>query len=343
MKPKIAISWSGLPSYGARSVREAVKVFGEGLVVVATRPSVPVEGVEELAGTSVIWLEPNQTIRWEDLNIACPNFFLQSGWQVPAFNRLGNQVRASGGRVGLMADMPWFGSIKQRLRTSVFRWLNRRKFCGIVVPGKGGQDYAKHLGFSEHQIHLGLYSAIPELFDADSPTNSRSKRFTFVGQYIHRKGIDLLLDAFQKIRVLDSNWTLHLYGNGPLKPNEVPGVSVNPFLQADEIASVMQQSKVIVLPSRIDHWGVVVHEAALAGCVLVVSDTTGSRLDFCSELNSIIAKAGDSSSLFKAMHEIISWSDDRFLVAEKESRRMGRAIGPCLFPLAIERMLNTPR
>ncbi len=192
-----------------------------------------------------------------------------------------------------MVDMPWFGTLKQYLRTSAFRWLVRKKYCGVIVPGKGGHQYAKRLGFSDQQIQQGLYSAIPELFTSPRQLPTRPKRFVFVGQYISRKGIDLLLEAFQKLHTIDPEWDLHLYGSGPIKPENSPGVQVHPFLQSDAIASVMQQSRVMVLPSRIDHWGVVVHEAALAGCALIVSDTTGSRLDFCNSLNSLITKAGD--------------------------------------------------
>jgi Glycosyl transferases group 1 len=341
VKPSIAISWCGLPAYGARSIREAVNYFGSDIVVVATRPAVPVEGIEELAGVKISWLEPDQKIRWMELGLECPNFFLQSGWNIPAFNHFGDEVRANGGKVGLMADMPWFATNRQRIGTSIFRWRHRTKFCGILVPGKGGKQYARQLGFPEKQIHIGLYSAIPELFTSASQPSARSKRFTFVGQYIHRKGIDLLLESYQKLRDSSPDWTLALYGSGPIKPIEGPGVSVNSFLQAEAVAEVMQQSTVVVVPSRIDHWGVVVHEAALAGCVLIVSDTTGSRLDFCNERNSIIVKAGDSNSLYRAMHEVSTWSPHRLKTAEAESRQIGMTIGPRLFPQAIEQMVHS--
>ena len=62
---------------------------------------------------------------------------------------------------------------------------------------------------------------------------------------------------------------------------------------------------VFVLPSHYEPWGVVVHEFALAGFPLIVSDCVGARSAFVDKRNGIVFKTGNTNELKKAMKYFI--------------------------------------
>ena len=77
----ICFAWNGFPQYAARCVRELVKKTNEKVVVVATTPSVPIKGMEDVCGCEVIWVKDNCAIeelvpfKVEDIKL-----LVVSGW-----------------------------------------------------------------------------------------------------------------------------------------------------------------------------------------------------------------------------------------------------------------------
>src|SRR5476651_1196966 len=94
---RIAISWNGLPQYAARLIRGALDELGEECVVLGSRPTVPVEGMERALGQPILWLDADQPVRWRELGLEVPFIYVQSGWSYPAFSALGAEVKARGG------------------------------------------------------------------------------------------------------------------------------------------------------------------------------------------------------------------------------------------------------
>lgn len=94
-----------------------------------------------------------------------------------------------------------------------------------------------------------------------------------VGDY---KGIDLLIEAWDRVREYHENATLDLVGTGHLKEYDtVPGVTVRGYV--DNLADAFEQASLYIQPSRIDAFGVAVVESMLAGVPPVVTETTGAR------------------------------------------------------------------
>ena len=109
----IAFSWNGLPQYAARLIRAAIDRLGEPCVVVGSRPSVPVEGMERVLGQPVHWVDATRPVAWGDLGVAVPGIFVQSGWSYPAFSALGREVKAAGGQIIGLSDANWRGDFRQ--------------------------------------------------------------------------------------------------------------------------------------------------------------------------------------------------------------------------------------
>ena len=80
---------------------------------------------------------------------------------------------------------------------------------------------------------------------------------------------------------MDRKWILEMCGCGPQKdliPKD-PNVEVHDFVQPEELSQIYRRARGFVLASKEEHWGLVVHEAALSGCVLLLSNRVGAKLD----------------------------------------------------------------
>ncbi|MEY4403506.1 MAG: hypothetical protein RIR91_1541, partial [Verrucomicrobiota bacterium] len=282
---------------------------------VGTRPAVPIQGMEESLGQPIHWVESSQSVRWADLGLVVPKVFFQAGWSCPAFNALGDEVRAAGGKVCLLMDNDWRGDLRQRLGGPWFRLMMRRRFAAVMVPGISGRRLARWYGFADAEIFEGLYGADPAVFFDGPPLAERPK------------------PAFQAVADRLPDWELHLYGSGPLQgaiPSH-PRIRVHGFVQPAELGALYREARIFALPSRREAWGLVVHEAALSGCQLLLSDAIGARHDFADLKNAAEFPAGDHASLAQAMLNLASAEGYALARAQAESRVLAATHGPAVF------------
>jgi len=327
----IAFSWHGLPQYGARLIRGAMRRLGDFCLVVGSPPDVPVRGVEEALGTNVHWLAADEPASWRGLGLDVPDVFVQSGWGYKAFNALGAEVKARGGRVIGLSDNNWRGDFRQIvLGAAAYRLLHRRRFDAMIVPGRQGERLMRWYGAPPRWTRAGMYGADPEIFNGGSPLPLRAKTFLFVGQFVARKDPLGLARAFVRFSQRRPDWTLRLCGGGeqrgliPRRPNIV----VEGFVQPELLVERFRTARFFVLPSRMEAWGLVVHEAACCGCALVLSDRVGSADDLATPVNALRFRAGDEDDLLRTLICAADLDDARLLSAEAESRRLARSFGP---------------
>ena len=329
----IAFSWLGLPQYAARQLRPAIGQLGQACPVIGTRPEVPIQGMEEALGQPIYWVDGAQVVRWADLGLDTPTVFFQAGWSCPAFNALGDEVRAAGGKVCLLMDNDWRGNLRQWFGGGWFRLTLKRKFAAVMVPGRSGRRLARWYGFANEEIFEGLYGADPAVFFDGPPLAERPKRILFVGQYIERKDCVGLTQAFASVADQLPVWELHLYGSGPLQDKipTHPRIRVNRFVQPTELGELYRSARIFALPSHSEAWGLVVHEAALSGCQLLLSDTIGSSDDFATQKNAAEFPAGDRMALAQAILQLATSDDDALARAQAESRALSATHGPAVF------------
>ena len=328
---RIAFSWNGLPQYAARQLAAASAELGQDCPVVGSRAQVPVQGVESALGRPVQWVEASRPTTWRELGQDVPRVFFQSGWAYPAFNALGDEVRAAGGKVCLLMDNNWRGDLRQILGAPWFRLCQRRKFSAVLVPGKSGRRLARWYGMPDEKIFEGMYGADPRLFFNGPPLSERPKRIIFVGQYIKRKGCVPLARAFAAVAHLLPGWELCMYGSGPLQSAipAHPQIKVHGFIQPEQLGELYRQARVFALPSFAEAWGLVVHEAALSGCQLLLSATVGSAPDFAMPANARTFRPGDEIGLASAMVQLAETAE--LQEAQSASVAAAQSHGPAVF------------
>jgi glycosyltransferase involved in cell wall biosynthesis len=113
-------------------------------------------------------------------------------------------------------------------------------------------------------------------------------RFLYSGSLIHRKGVDLLVDAFNTVLEEGHDACLTLMGHGELekelrskvKDAHRDKVVFLGFKDWHELPAVYARHDVLVAPSRYDGWGLIVIEGLAAGMPVIATDRMGAALDF---------------------------------------------------------------
>jgi glycosyltransferase involved in cell wall biosynthesis len=196
--------------------------------------------------------------------------------------------------------------LHQRLTTPLHR------AAGIAAIGSfAAEDYAARFPEPRH-------FCIPYFCDLDAflaaPRHHREEGrtvFFFCGQMIVRKGVDLLLDAFQKL-----GHAAHLLLVGreadlpqllaPLPAEVRKRITYAGFQAPEDLPRYFAQADVFVLPSRYDGWGVVVNQALGAGLPMICSDMVGAGRDLVEEeINGLHFPAGDSAALANKMQRFL--------------------------------------
>lgn len=339
----ICFAWDGFPQYAARCIGAFVKQTTEEVVVIGTTPDVPIKGMEALAGCPVYWVKPNEQVDIEQLIGKMPSHFFVSGWGIPAFNHMADAVRAAGGKVIPSNDANYIFSFKECLRALRFRLLLRRKFDAFFVPGNAGLKLMSFYGAPKEKIVPGMYAADATLFTDGGDLTQRPKKMVYVGRLCERKNVRGLCKAFIEAKGPEQGWTLELYGCGEQKellPKDNPAIQIHDFLQPEELAAIYRTARCFVLASFEEHWGLVVHEAALSGCVLLLSDCIGAAADMLTPENGVTFKPASIPSFVEAMQKVFAMDGNALRRAREVSLEMAKTKGTDTFIAGVNKLLE---
>jgi glycosyltransferase involved in cell wall biosynthesis len=178
----------------------------------------------------------------------------------------------------------------------------------LTVSEEARQSYVE-AGVPRERVHcvplgvdLGLFQ--PETGQVGSGSTD-CPTFVFAGPASRRKGLDLLLEAFARVRTAEPSARLLVIGPAgdatPLLGPPPSGVSVLGRLPQAELAARFRSADCLVLPSRNDSFGMVVAEALACGLPVLVSDHVGARSLVLEERNGWVVPAGDSRALAERM------------------------------------------
>ena len=235
------------------------------------------------------------------------------------------------------AQSAWKLRLKSTLLRGIFSLAN-----GAVVSSSGGIEYLQSLGLARHRIFL-----VPTAVDNDwwSGQAAKADRAAtraswdippegavafFCAKLQPWKGALDLLEAFADAKVPDSY--LVIAGDGPernslerraSKLGIAERVRFLGFLNQSQLPSAYSAADVFVLPSLFEPFGLVVNEAMLCGCPVVVSDRVGAKYDLVRpEENGYVFPAGDVTALASILREIFSDAEKRARLGAAARQRM---------------------
>ncbi|SRR5579883_283823 len=191
----------------------------------------------------------------------------------------------------------------------------------VIVPSSGGVKFINSLGISEERIQLTPYVVNNEWWIAQARQVNRTivrqgwnipenaSVILFCGKLQPWKRPQDALRAFAKANVSESY--LVFAGEGPLRSAlqveaEALGIADRirflGFVNQSQLPSVYCSANLFVFPSEYEPFGVVVNEAMLCGCPVIVSDCVGARYDLVQEgENGFVYPCSDLNALVKIL------------------------------------------
>ena len=278
----------------------------------------------------IIWLNPDKIYDWHDLGLEYPDIFFQSGWHNKAFKYFAKitRLKNKNSKIILTSDNSFKkNDIKQFMGRLFFKYLLKNYFDYAWVPGFSGHKLMLNFGFKKKKIFTGLYSSLVDVYkNSTFLQKNRKKQFLYVGQLINRKNVKKLIEAFNSITLKKEEWKLIIVGNGDLKFSKLQlgkNIKVIKNLPPSKLSPLYKKSSFFILPSLVDHWPLVVHEAALSGCFLLLSNKLGNIHEFSNKTNSIIFDPKSTHSIRSSFEKAMLLTNKELNVASRESLRMG--------------------
>ncbi len=243
-------------------------------------------------------------------------------------------------------DSPWRANPKQL----VGRWTHRRRFHQAFdaawVNGTPQWELVRRLGFGSDRVFDHFYCADTSRFAARRTASDRARApFLFVGRLVEEKGVRELVTAHRRYLACSggSGRALRIVGNGDA-PSLHPGASLDSFLEPDDLVEVMDDSFALIHPARLEHWGVVVHEAACMGLPIVTTRTTGAASRFVSQGVSGWFVEPTADSIEASLHRLDRLGATRYREMSEASGLLGRSlhldVWATHFEESVERLLR---
>jgi glycosyltransferase involved in cell wall biosynthesis len=167
-----------------------------------------------------------------------------------------------------------------------------------VAQSRYGVDYLLHQGVLPSRIILLPFGVDTERFRPVVRDRSTTFRVLFAGQLGVRKGLHILLEAWQKLALPDAELVL-VGGLGDQGAAILDAFGAHRywrgFVSDDELPDLYRSSDVFVLPSFSEGGANVVYEALASGVTCVVSKNAGSAVREGAE--GFVVDVGDTEAL----------------------------------------------
>ena len=205
------------------------------------------------------------------------------------------------------------GSIKRAVYAMLFR-TRHASLEGVLATGVRTPAWVAARGMPAAGVFPFSYflPGVPVAkTSAAAPYNGF--RVGFVGQFIDRKRLPLLVDAIAVLA--DQSIGLAVVGSGPLEPEwrvyaerRLPGrVSWVGGLPSAEVPGFLASVDCLVLPSRHDGWGAVVSEALMVGTPSICSDGCGAAEAVIASGVGGVFPTGDVAALSNLLSQQVGW------------------------------------
>ncbi|MGD9920671.1 MAG: glycosyltransferase family 4 protein [Pseudorhodoplanes sp.] len=275
--------------------------------------------------------EPTYAEVKELLERVQPDIVVVSGWNYRGYMRA---MRENAGRFvrALSMDNQWSWKLKQVGGLAASPVMLHPCFDVVFASGARQRRFAAKLGFAHSRIYEGYLSCDWPLFSAQCATFEYPEKFLFAGRIVDDKGIEELVRGYRLYRSRTRNpWPLDIIGTGPLESTVrgEAGIELKPFKQPAELAAAFREASCFILPSKIEPWGVVLHEAASAGLPLISSAAVGSGdIVLRHGWNGLLLDRVDEAAIAEALGRMAALDRTELKALGARSRQLARDLTP---------------
>ncbi len=189
----------------------------------------------------------------------------------------------------------------------------------IVVGSSFAKSTLVAAGVAANKVVVNPYGVDWARFRTEgAAAPERPRRFLFLGSHLARKGLPVLLDAWRKLG--RDRRDAELWLAGPCAPArrrlipELPGLRVLGPIAHRDVPALLAQADVLVLPSWLEGFSLVVLEALAAGLPFIATPNTGVQDLPDPEAVGRIVPVGSIEGLVAAISHYIANPPDRAAV-----------------------------
>jgi glycosyltransferase involved in cell wall biosynthesis len=334
---RVCVLWSRLSGYLSASLHALVDEGADLLVVhEASAPAAPFDDSALTAGfRSVAWTdEPDRGLVDELVDDFSPDVLVVNSWHVGTYRRVARRLRGRTLRIVTVHNQ-WNATPKQLAARVASPLLLHPTYDAAFVCDERQAVFAEKLGFPPERMLWGVNTCDQPAFAAIAATRGPHpppEAFLFVGRLVHDKAIDVLAAAYARYRSqVPRPWPLLVAGVGPDESLLAgrDGVEMLGFVPPDALTGVYARAGCLVLPSRLEPWGVAIHEAVSAGLPVVCSRACGaaSRL-VLDGYNGVVVTPGATDGLASALVRVAGAGDDERVFMGRASASLSGQFTP---------------
>jgi glycosyltransferase involved in cell wall biosynthesis len=202
-------------------------------------------------------------------------------------------------------------SPRELLRRAYIAWVYRH-FGACLAVGSANREYLRLHAVPESRIFTSPHAIDNARFEATPATVAEAARFRgglgvpagdraalYVGKFIPRKRVADVVRAFLKAG-LGERESLMLVGSGSEEAslralaNGHPKIFFAPFQNQSRMPAVLAAADIVVLPSSIETWGLILNEAMAAGRAVAATTSVGAAEDLVKDdTNGFVVRTGD--------------------------------------------------
>ncbi len=189
-----------------------------------------------------------------------------------------------------------------------------------LSTGRATTDFLVHYGAKRERVKEYPFSSLKEADLLTAPISREEKRvlrarldltgekiILSIGQFIHRKGYDVLLKAAAR---LDPAAHIYIVGGEPTqeylelcKELGLRNIHFLGFMKKEQLLEYYKAADLFVLPTREDIWGLVVNEAMAFALPVITTDRCVAGLELVEDgVTGYIVPVGDEKALAEKMN-----------------------------------------
>lgn len=250
--------------------------------------------------------------------------------------------KLTGARLIVLSDVtPVTEAGVSRLK-QLIRKLIARNVQGAIARSYTAKQYLKTVGIPEHRIAVSPYA-----IEANETGKAETDIKTWVmpkavqeqlkdkfcllysGHFTHAKGLDLLIEAVNNLpQTCRSKLAVVLAGGTDAELQQIASYDstiFHPlgFIPNEQILSLYTMANCFVLPTRSDTWALVVNEAVVAGCPVMVSKFAGSAGELIeNDVSGLVIDPIDTKSFTEKLVFCITNQDRLLAYAQKAKEKL---------------------
>jgi glycosyltransferase involved in cell wall biosynthesis len=183
----------------------------------------------------------------------------------------------------------------------------------LVAVSPSTRDDLVRRGLRADHIRIVPNGLDHERYRPASGVGAEPDRVVFVGRLEHYKGVDILLDAWPRVRAARPEARLEIVGAGSaleslrrrFTGDRAQGVTFHGFASEDDKIAWMRRATVVVQPSRKEGWGLTVLEANACGAPVVAANVPGLRDSVRDGESGLLVRAVDPAALASGIARVL--------------------------------------